>query len=83
MTLEMHCVTYSMSADYGRTCAWCDEDATYKIDALPAHLIDYVCDSHVAEHMRGNAYAIAGADENPSPREAEIMNELDQLSPLE
>ena len=55
----------------------CPEPGAYTAIAMDGALVERLCTAHVAQHMRGNAYAI---DPNPEPEaiEAAMQNELDR-----
>ena len=71
-------VAYIYVPHPSRICEREDCPARASVTAICADgdLVEHLCGDHAAEHMRGNAYALAGAGE-PSVRQAEIFNELD------
>lgn len=77
-------VAYYMTGDGYGVCDrdGCDGQAAVRVEAIGGTLREVLCPKHGAQHMRGNAYALAGPDDVPDALEAQIMNELDNF-PLE
>ena len=76
----MELVAYIAQHHSGRLCDrdGCVEAADFRAVSVNRKYTDHLCARHVAQHMRGNAYAI-----DPDPEieaiEALSMNELDRL----
>ncbi len=74
-------VYYYASPDHDGPCErdGCEGDANFTVVAAGGSIEEHLCDRHTAQHMRGNAYALVGADGMDDVKQAEIFNELDEF----
>jgi hypothetical protein len=57
----------------------CADEAFITVICTDGEIVEHLCQDHAAEHMRGNAYALAGPDTEASAAQAQVMNELDMF----
>lgn len=77
--LPLMCAYYALFDAFDCDRDGCGEQAMLHIVAAFGQVQENLCPRHAATHMRGNAYAIAGADDPPDALEAQILNELDRF----